>query len=216
MNSLTPKELIEKLNWRYAVKKFDNTKKIPVDVWNSLEESLVLTPSSYGLQPWRFLVIEDLTLKQKLMPHTWNQTQVVDCSHYVVFACKKKMDEAHIQKFIARTAELRNMPEANLAGYKKMMIGDLVEGQRASEITSWAARQAYIALGNFMTSAALLGVDTCPIEGLIPAQYDEVLGLDKDGYATVCACAAGYRSSEDKYAKAQKVRFPKEDVIKKF
>lgn len=206
-------QLIEKLNWRYAVKKFDPSKKISSETWNRLEQSLILTPSSYGLQPWKFIVIEDEALRKELTPFTWNQTQVVDCSHYVVFAVLKKMTTEHIEKFIQQTARVRGSDPAQLEGYKKMMIGDVVNGPRGQVSQEWATRQAYIALGNFMTSAAMLGVDTCPIEGFMPEKYDELLGLPSKNIASVVCCAAGFRSTEDKYQSAKKVRFEHQDLF---
>lgn len=213
MNTLTPNQLLESLNWRYAVKKFDATKKISTEDWKALEEALVLTPSSYGLQPWKFLVIQDQEMKKKLTPLSWNQTQVADCSHFVVFASKVKLDEAYISEFINETAAQRGMVASVLDGYKKMMMGDLLQGPRSKIIHEWATRQVYIALGNLMTCAALLGIDTCPMEGIDPAKYDEVLGLKGTDYLTAVACAVGYRSSEDKYSKAKKIRFTHDKII---
>lgn len=215
MNTLSPKALVEQQNWRYAVKKFDPNKKISEENWQALEESLVLTPSSYGLQPWKFLMVQNTEIRKLLTAASWNQTQVADCSHYVVFAFKKKIDEAHIQKFLERTAEIRGIAVSTLDGLKKMLHGDLIHGPRSQVIDTWASRQTYIALGNLMTSAAMLGIDTCPMEGLDPAKYDEILGLVGSGYTTACACAVGYRSAEDKYANAKKVRFAASEMIQK-
>jgi nitroreductase len=213
MSLTTPTDLLERLNWRYATKKFDSTKTIPTEIWAALEESLILTPSSYGLQPWKFLIITSPDLKAQLQPLSWNQSQVSDCSHYVVFTIKKNLTAEDVDRFVARTAEVREAPLDSLAGYRKVMVSDVVYGARSLTVNEWATRQAYIALGNFMTSAALLGVDTCPMEGIEPAKYDTVLGLPEKGYATVVACAAGYRSEEDKYATLAKVRFAKSEVV---
>ncbi|MCY7392314.1 MAG: NAD(P)H-dependent oxidoreductase [Leptolyngbyaceae cyanobacterium CAN_BIN12] len=213
MSLTTPTELIERLNWRYATKKFDSSKTIPTDVWAALEESLVLTPSSYGLQPWKFLVVTSPDLKAQLQPLSWNQAQVGDCSHFVVFTIKKNLTAEYIDDFVARTAEVRQAEPESLAGYRKVMVSDVVYGARSLTVNEWATRQTYIALGNFMTCAALLGVDTCPMEGIEPANYDKVLGLPEKGYATVVACAAGYRAEDDKYASLAKVRFAKSEVI---
>ncbi|MBM0743871.1 NAD(P)H-dependent oxidoreductase [Phormidium sp. CLA17] len=213
MSLTTPTDLLERLNWRYATKKFDSTKTIPADVWTALEESLVLTPSSYGLQPWKFLIITSAVLKAQLQPLSWNQAQVGDCSHFVVFTIKKNLTTEHVDRFVDRTAEVRNTEVESLAGYRKVMVGDVVYGARSLSVNEWATRQTYIALGNFMTCAALLGVDTCPMEGIEPAKYDSVLGLPEKGYATVVACAAGYRAEDDKYATLAKVRFDKSEVI---
>ncbi len=213
MSLTTPTDLLERLNWRYATKKFDSTKTIPADVWAALEESLVLTPSSYGLQPWKFLIITNPALKTQLQPLSWNQAQVSECSHYVVFTIKKNLTAEHVDHFVERTAEVRSAEPEALAGYRNVMVSDVIYGARSLSVNEWATRQTYIALGNFMTCAALLGVDTCPMEGIEPANYDKVLGLPEKGYATVVACAAGYRSEDDKYASLAKVRFAKSEVI---
>ncbi len=178
-----------------------------------MEDALVLTPSSYGLQPWKFLIITSPELKEQLKPFSWNQSQVTDCSHYVVFAIRKHLTAEDVDRFIARTAEVRGSSVDALAGYRKAIVSDLVEGARSFDINEWSARQTYIALGNFMTSAALLSVDTCPMEGIEPVNYDRLLGLSEKGLTTVVACASGYRSEADKYASLAKVRFPKSEVL---
>jgi nitroreductase len=213
MSTISGEGLLQQLNWRYATKKFDPTKKISAADWAVIEEALVLTPSSYGLQPWKFIVITDPALKAKLRPASWNQSQVEDCSHLVVLTAKQDITEADVDRFVARIAEVRGVAIDSLAGYKGYMVGDLVKGARHAVIQEWAARQTYIALGNLMTSAALLGVDACPFEGIEPAKYDEILGLKGTGYTTISACPLGYRSADDKYAATPKVRFEAKDVV---
>jgi nitroreductase len=214
MNPMTTPQLLTALDWRYATKVFDPSKKISADLWQALEHALVLSPSSYGLQPYRFLVIQDAAKRAALLPHSWNQKQVVDSSHYIVFAARNKMTEADIDRFIALTSQVRNLPAGALGSYRGMMVGDLVAGPRGKIAHEWATRQAYIALGNLMTCAAVLGVDACPMEGFVPAEYDRVLGLENSDYATVVCCALGYRSTNDKYAGLAKVRYPATDLIK--
>jgi nitroreductase len=165
------------------------------------------------LQPWKFVVITDAPLRQKLKAVSWNQSQVTDASHLVVFTAKTTITPQDVERYIQSTAQARQQPvdSPSLAGLKNMMIGFLeAPGLNVKE---WATRQAYIALGNLMTSAAVLGVDTCPLEGLDPAKYDEILDLPKQGLATVVACAVGYRSATDKYATLAKVRFPAQELI---
>ena len=211
--TISPQELLEVQSWRYATKKFDATKRIPAEQWEALEQALVLSPSSYGMQPWKFIVVTDPALKRQLRPASWNQSQIEDCSHLVVFLAKQRITEDDVDRFVSRTAQVRAQDSASLSGYKDFMMGDLVKGPRSAVIDQWAARQTYIALGNFMTSAALLGVDTCPVEGLDPAAYDRILDVVGTGYHTVCACPAGYRAADDGYAAKPKVRFPAEEVI---
>lgn len=210
---MSDNNLIQALEWRYAVKKFDPTKKIPAATWETLEQALILTPSSYGLQPWKFIDVQNKELREKLRAQSWGQTQVTDASHFVVFLGKTTVAENDIDTFIKKTADVRGAPVDALKGYRDMMMGDLVQGPRSKIAPEWAARQAYIALGNLMTVAATLKVDTCPMEGLDPAQYDELLGLKNSGYRTLCALALGYRASDDKYASAKKVRYAKEQLI---
>ena len=206
--------LIEKLNWRYAVKKFDATKKIKDSDWKTLEETLRLTPSSYGLQPWQFWVVQDPAVREKLKAASWNQTQVVDCSHFVVLVYKPKMDEAHIQHYLNKIISVRGGSLEALDGYKKAMVGDLVHGPRSSVISHWAERQTYIAMGMLMESAALMDIDTCPMEGLVPAEYNKILKLDGTTWSAVAAVACGYRSPEDGLQKMKKVRFDHNEIIK--
>ena len=213
MSTLSGESLIQQLDWRYATKKFDPAKKISSADWAVLEQALVLTASSYGLQPWKFIVVTDPALKTKLRAASWNQGQVEDCSHHVVFAAKQDVSEADLDRFIARIAEVRGVTAESLAGYKGFMVGDLVNGPRHAIIKEWAARQTYIAMGNLLTSAAMLGLDACPFEGIEPAKYDEILGLQGTGYGTVAACPVGYRAADDKYASAPKVRFEARDVV---
>ena len=206
-------ELIHHLNWRYATKVFDATKKIPTETWTALEEALILSPSSFGLQPWKFIVITDKEMREKLQPHSWGQGQVTQCSHYVVFAALTKIDEAYIDSNLARTAEVRGVAVESLGGFRKMLTGTLIQGGYGTP--EWAARQAYIALGNFMTAAAVLQIDTCPMEGFVPAEYDKILGLPAKGLTSIVCCAAGYRSDTDKYAALAKVRFPASAMIER-
>jgi nitroreductase len=213
MNNGTTRQLLDALQWRYATKVFDAAKKIPADVWQTLERALVLTPSSYGLQPYKFLVINDPARRAELLPHSWNQKQVVDASHFVVFTARTKVTDADVNKLIKLTSNVRKIPAESLNFYRDMMLGDVVNGPRSKTAHEWAARQAYIALGNLMTCAAVLGVDACPMEGLNPAEYDRVLGLSGSGYATVVACALGYRAASDKYASLPKVRYETQELV---
>jgi nitroreductase len=205
--------VLEALQWRYAAKSFDSQKKIAPEIWESLEESLILTPSSYGLQPWKFLIIQDSALREKLRAASWNQRQVTECSHYVVFTAKNTMDEAYVDHYMNTIAKTRSVPVESLAGFKKGILADVGSGPRSKIVKEWMARQCYIALGNFMTAAALLRVDTCPMEGLDPAKYDEILGLEQTPYRTIVACAAGYRNPQDALGTAKKVRFPAAEML---
>ena len=205
--------LLSALHWRYATKAFDPAKKIPATTWKTLEEALVLTPSSCGLQPWKFIVITDDALKAKLRPHAWGQSQVTDCSHFVVLAAELNVGEAFIDRNIRRIAEVRGSTVESIQGYRNMMVDLLVKGPQSKTINDWAAHQVYIALGNFMTAAAVLKIDTCPMEGFVPVEFDKILDLKSKNLTSVVCCPAGYRSESDKYAALPKVRFNTEEVV---
>jgi nitroreductase len=211
--SIPSSQLLDALRWRYATKAFDSKRKIPADTWSALEDSLVLSPSSFGLQPYRFLVINDPATRERLLPHAWGQRQVVDASHFIVFAARTSVTEAEIDTFIAHIARTRGVTPESLVSYRGMMTGMLLSDGFKPLVPHWTARQAYIALGNLLTSAALLGVDACPMEGFVPAEFDQVLGLPAQGLAAVVCCALGYRHADDKYALAPKVRLPKSDLL---
>ena len=213
MSPCAPDTLIQALNWRYATKVFDPNRKLTADQLRTLEQSLVLTPSSFGLQPYRFLIVTDPAVRARLRDASWGQAQVTDCSHLVVFLARKRLTEADVDHLIERTVQVRGVPAASLASYRGMMVNTLVSGPRAGSVSEWAARQAYIALGQFMASAAFLGLDTCPMEGLDPAKYDDILGLTDTPFRTIVACPVGYRAEGDKYASLAKVRFPAEELV---
>lgn len=213
MSKLAQSDLLTALNWRYATKIFDSSKKISNEDWTSLKESLRLAPSSYGLQPWKFLVIQNPELRKELRAVSWNQSQVEDCSHFVVFTTLEKVTEDYVAKFITRNSEVSGIPVEKLKGFNDMMVGDLVKGPRSETINWWAQRQSYIAMGHLTLAAALLQIDTCCLEGLDAKAYDKILKLEGTGYKTIAAVACGYRSAEDKYQHNKKVRFQESDVF---
>ncbi len=213
MNTLSPDALLAQLNWRYATKRFDPARKISPDTWAALEKALILTPSSFGLQPWKFVVITDAAVKHQLVSVSWNQTQPTGCSHFVVFATRRNLDERDVDRFLENTVAVRGGSLDKLKGYRDVVVGFTAKAAKEGWLREWAIRQAYIALGNFMTSAAVVGVDTCPMEGIEPANYDKILGLEGTEFETVVACAAGYRAADDNYAALAKVRFPASEVV---
>ncbi len=212
---VAPETLLDALHWRYATKVFDPAKSIPEAEWQALEASLVLTPSSYGLQPYKFLVVTDPELRAQLRPASWGQSQITEASHLVVFLARNAMSEAYVDGYIDRVAEVRGVAVGDLAGYRNLMVGNLVENKQGLNIPEWTARQAYLAFGQLMQTAALMGIDACPIEGLDPQAYDQLLGLEGGDYRTVAVCALGYRSEDDKYAAMKKVRFAAEQLIER-
>ncbi len=204
--------IIESLNWRSATKEFDPSQKVSAENLEILTESLRLTPSSFGLQPWKFLVISNQDIKQSLLEHSWNQKQVIDCSHHIVFCHKRDFDDKNVDAFIANIAKTRNQLTEDLKGFEQIMKGFLANMDETKK-RIWMKDQVYIALGNFMTVCALLKIDACPMEGIIQAKYDEVLGLKEKGLMSAVACPIGYRKDTDKYSLAKKVRFPKSEVV---
>ncbi len=208
---VSPDQLLNSLRWRYAVKKFDGTKKIPAAQWAALEEALVLSPSSYGLQALKFFVIENREVRAKLKAASYEQGQIVDADKLVVFAVKKDFGAADVERFVERIAEIRRVPKEALEGYKQTMLRSA--SLPAEKVAVWLTRQVYIALGVFLTSAASIGVDACPMEGFDKDQYDQILGLPAKGYNAVVIATVGYRAVDDTYATQKKVRFAKEDVI---
>lgn len=205
--------LHRQMNWRYACKRFDSNKVIREEDWNILAETLRLSASSYGLQPWKFVVVKSPELRQKLRDLSWGQTAVTDASHFIVLTYLEKIDEAYIEKFMDRTAKVRGVDISALTKFRDNILRDLLLGRHAPTLGAWAQRQTYIAMGSFLTTAALMEIDTLPMEGLDPEGYDRALGLEGSGYKTVGAIACGYRSEEDKTQHAKKVRFELNDVL---
>jgi len=213
MSTVSGEVILQQLAWRYATKEFDPTKKISADHWKTLETAIIHAPSSYGLQPWKFVVITDQAVKDQLPAAAWGQSQPKDCSHYVVIAARKTTDPDFVQKLVDATAAARGVSSASLDGFHQAILGK-TSGMKDGH-QEWNSRQCYIALGFLLETAALLGIDACPMEGIIRDRMDEVLGLTGSDYTATVACALGYRSSQDKYAAAKKVRYSDSDVIKR-
>ena len=209
---IEPAQALEALRWRNATKAFDPSRKLSPQQISTLEQTLVLTPSSFGLQPWRFLFITNPELRQKLRPHAWNQSQVTDASHLVILAARTVISQSDIDRFIGVSAAVRHVSTESLSGYQKMIEG-FAAGMSPADQLAWNQRQVYIALGNLMTTAAVLGIDTCPIEGFDPNAFDEILGLPALGFRATVLCALGYRSESDAYASAPKVRYSPGDIV---
>jgi nitroreductase len=209
MNTSTEEQnLLTSLKWRYATKRFDATKKIPETTWKTLEEALRLSPSSFGLQPWHFVVVTNPEIRQELLAHSWNQPQIVEASHLVVIASARQIDEQSIASYIKFVAETRSNTPQSLEQYQGMITQFVKRLTDSNTLEAWTAKQTYIALGTLLTAAAMLRIDACPLEGIISNQYDKVLGLDTGLFSTRVACALGYRSEQDSAASLTKVRYP--------
>ncbi|MES2476192.1 MAG: NAD(P)H-dependent oxidoreductase [Verrucomicrobiota bacterium] len=213
MKAIPRQQLIDALQWRYATKLFDPKRRISSEDWATLEQALILTPSSVGLQPWKFLVVEDPELRAKLQPASWGQPQIVEASHLVVFATRSHFNETDLDNHIRRSAEVRGTSPDTLAPLREMALNAIVNGMDDAQRKAWAFNQTYIALGNLLTSAALLGIDACPMEGIVREKYDSILNLQEHGLTTAMVATLGYRANNDKYASLPKVRFSHEEVI---
>lgn len=208
----TQSDILESLNRRYATKQFDPSKKISPGDWQVLEDTLRLTPSSFGMQPYKFVVVTDQTVKDKLVSACWNQAQVTQCSHFVIFARNINITLSSVDKFVDLIATTRKTSIESLKPLHGMISG-FIAGSTPEKLADWAALQIYIALGNLVTVAAMLKIDDCPMEGIIPSEVDRILRLNEKGCSSVVACALGYRASDDKYAAMTKVRFSSEELF---
>ncbi|AEM71182.1 nitroreductase [Allomuricauda ruestringensis DSM 13258] len=204
--------ILEHRTWRYATKKFDATKKVSDEDLETLLEATRLSASSYGLQPYHVLVISDQKVKEQLKPASWNQSQITDASHVIVFANATEFGEELVDDFLANVSETRNIPEEGLKGYSDFMKSKLIDLPTETK-SNWTARQAYIAFGNLMQAAAELKIDTCPMEGFESDKYNEILGLEGKNLNAAVVLAVGYRSEEDETQHLPKVRKSKEELF---
>ncbi len=216
MKPIAPSDLLDNLNWRYATKGFDATRKIAPELWTTIEKATTLAPSSYGLQPWRFVVVNNPETRATLKGVSWNQPQITDASHLIVFCRKLEVTPADVDAYIEDISRTRNVPASALDGFKKMMLGSIASPASLSggSMHEWTSRQVYIALGFFLSACANLGVDACPMEGFDASKYDQILGLTAQGYGATVVATAGYRSIADPIAAMKKVRFPLERTVK--
>lgn len=203
---------IKDANWRYATKKFDTSKKVSNKDITTLKEAIRLAASSYGLQPYQVLIIENQEIKTQLQPASWGQSQIVDASHVFVFATELNFGNDNIDKYITTLTETRGISIESVQGYAdfmKMKINALSEEQK----NVWTAKQAYLALGNLMNAAAELKIDTTPMEGFEAAKYDEILELEKQGLHAVVVATIGYRHKEDATQHYVKVRKSNQELF---
>ncbi len=205
-------DMIKALEWRYATKKFDSTKKLTQKQLTDLKRIVQLTASSYGLMPFKVLVISDADLMQKLKPSSYGQEQIVDASHLFLFCALKGFNKSDVDRFVDLNVEITGVSKENMKPFHDMMNMKM-DSMNAEENLLWATKQAYIALGNLLTAAAAMEIDTCPIEGLIPEQYSEILGLDKMNLKPLVLAAVGFRSENDKYQHIPKVRKHTKDIF---
>ncbi len=202
----------DNLHWRYATKKFDPTKRLTQEQVDDLLESTQLAASSYGLQPYKVLVIANPALREKMKEHAWGQTQITDASHLVAFCAYKTIDESYVDAFIDLVSKTRGVPVESLKGYRDMMVGS-IKGRSPESLANWMRCQTYIGLGFLLSAAAQANIDSCPMEGFDAALVDADLQLSDQNLTVVSLCPLGYRSSDDQSAAYKKVRFPKEEFF---
>jgi len=198
-------DILEKLKWRYATKKFDATAYVSQEKLNLIKEAFNLTATSYGLQPIKLVIIKNKELQAELVEHSMNQAQVGQASHILVFCIETKIDSAFIESYFNRIKDIRNTPDKILNPFKDFLIQDFKD-KPSSYIKDWAIKQAYLAMGNLLTVCAIENIDSCPMEGFTPERYDEILDLTNKGLESVLVMPIGYRDKDDMFAGFKKVR----------
>lgn len=210
------RNIIDALKWRYATKRFDANKKLKPEQLELFLEALTLSPSSYGLQPWKFIVVTNKEVRAKLRAAAWDQLQITDASHLVVFAAKNNLSDDAVDEYIQSRIDIQGTGAKAAHDYtqslKAMMQGTLAR-LSPKERTEWATRQVYIALGVLLSVAAVEGIDACPMEGFDPQEFDKILGLDKMGLESKVVATLGFRSEADAFAQFAKTRFPREKLF---
>lgn len=205
-------KIIDSLNWRYATKEFDTTKKVSKDDLNEIIEAFRLTSSSFGLQPWKLVIVENKEKREELLPVSWGQKQIVDASHLLVLSRVTNVWKNHIDKFLDSNCEITWATREQLKWYEDMMKGFIWNMDEIKE-KKWADEQVFIALWNLLNVLAEKRIDSCAIWGFDAAKYDEILGLTEKGIASTIVLPIWYRSKNDKYSQKPKVRFSKEDIL---
>ncbi|RTY73221.1 MULTISPECIES: NAD(P)H-dependent oxidoreductase [unclassified Flavobacterium] len=199
-------------NWRYATKKFDATKKISNEDLNILKEAIRLSSSSYGLQPYKVIIVENPELRAKIRPSAWGQSQIVEASHLIIFANEINFGTTGIDNYFKNTSETRQIPLESMKGYQELVIKNITS--LSEEMRNiWTAKQTYLALGNLLNAAAELKIDATPMEGFVPAEVNEILGLDKLGLNATLIATIGYRHVEDATQHNKKVRKSNEELF---
>lgn len=206
-------DILEKLAWRYATKKFDPEKKLSGAQLERILRATNLSASAYGLQPYKLIVVKDPVVREKLKAVSNNQSQITDASHLVIFARVDELADTHVDDFVKLTASTRNVEADALVGFAAMMKGQIAKMEE-EKAGVWTSRQAYLALGTLLTACAVEGIDACPMEGFNADAYDEILGLRERNLRTVVIAAVGFRAADDIYQHKQKVRKPLEDFIR--
>lgn len=203
---------LEALHWRYATKKFDPTKKVSDADLAELLEAARLSPSSYGLQPWKIYVISDPKIRAELSGYAWNQPQITEASHLIVLCSKNMLTEADVNHYMESISRERGIPVSSLEGFQKMIMGSVAR-LSSDQMLTWNKNQTYIALGVLLSAAAAKGIDACPMEGFDPAGFGKVLNLSNEGLTAAVLCPVGYRAADDDASRQKKVHFSESEVV---
>ncbi|TKC00376.1 NAD(P)H-dependent oxidoreductase [Pedobacter cryophilus] len=212
MENTQTENIISSLDWRYATKSFDATKKLNNQQLDLLLSAVQLSPSSYGLQPYQIIVVSNQEIKEQLKAAAYGQAQLADASHVFVFARTKNFGTQHVDEYADNIAKTRGTSIDAIKGFVDVMKGT-VDSRSQEELANWNARQAYISLGILLQTASLTAIDACPMEGFDSSKFDEILGLDEKNLTAVVIAPVGFRSEDDAYQHFQKVRKSKEDLF---
>lgn len=204
--------VLERLKWRYATKKFDASKRLSEEKLSILKESFNLTATSYGLQPLKMVILSNPDLKKLLVPITMDQAQVENASHVLVICTETKIDSDYIKDHFNLVVKIRSTPREILSSFEEYLVSSFSDKQ-SDELNIWSTNQAYLALGNLLTVCAIEKIDACPIEGFDPDKYDELLQLNEKGLQSVIVLAVGYRAEDDMFSGFDKVRRGVDEVI---
>lgn len=203
---------IESLQWRYATKKFDATKKLSNTQINTLKEAFNLTATSYGLQPIKLVVIQNKKIQEKLVSASWNQQQIIQASNVLVICIQEDFTSKAVKNYFDLVKKTRNTPDEVLSSFRSFLVAE-IDKKTPEELNIWNKNQAYLALGNLLTVCAVEQIDACPMEGFIPEQYDEILGLKAHGLTSTLVLPVGFRADDDAMQELAKVRKKLEDSI---
>lgn len=204
--------IIESLNWRYATKKFDTQKPIPEEIISKLVEAISLSPSSYGMQPYKIITVRNKDLIQKLAQASYGQINVATASHLIIFAVPTNINNDFVNSYIENISKIRQIDINSLMSFREM-LENYIAGKSNDAILKWASEQCYIALGNLLTVCAVEKIDSCPMGGFQPEKFDEILNLNKKNLKSIVFATLGYRASDDKYATLNKVRKPINEIL---
>ena len=198
-------DLIKKLNWRYATKKFDSSKKVSQGKLDILKQAFNLTPASYGVQTMKMVIVTDEATKDKMVDYCYGQEQTKGASHVLAICIQDEVNETDVDDYFDDVVKIRKTSETILSPYRKE-LKDFVKSKTKEELENWCVNQVYIALGNLMTACAVEEIDCCPMEGFLPGKVDELLELKKYNLKSVLLLPVGYRAEDDMFSDLKKVR----------